>query len=117
MKLLFDHHLSRKLVRRLEDRFPNSSHVAFHSMSGAADVDIWAFAAREGYAIVTKDSDFNDLSALHGAPPKVIWLRIGNCTSADVESILRGHANVIEQFLAHAREPILEIVKLTTPEA
>jgi predicted nuclease of predicted toxin-antitoxin system len=116
MKLLFDHHLSRKLVRRLEDLFPGSSHVGFHNMSGAADVDIWAFAAREGYAIVTKDSDFNDLSALRGAPPKVIWVRIGNCTTAEVESILRGHAYSIEQFLSHATEAILEIILLTTPE-
>ena len=116
MKLLFDHHLSRKLVRRLEDLFPSSSHVAFHNLSAAADVDIWTLAAREGYAIVTKNSDFNDLSALHGAPPKVIWVRIGNCTTAEVESILRGHANAIEQFLAHATEAILEIIPLTTPE-
>jgi predicted nuclease of predicted toxin-antitoxin system len=115
MKLLFDHHLSRKLVRRLDDRFPDSSHVAFHGLADATDVDIWAFAAREGYTIVTKDSDFTDLSDLRGTPPKVIWIRIGNCTTAEVESILRRHADAIQSFLAHATDRVLEIIPLTTP--
>jgi predicted nuclease of predicted toxin-antitoxin system len=42
MKLLFDHHLSRKLAGRLGDQFPGSSHVAFHGLADAEDVDIWA---------------------------------------------------------------------------
>ncbi len=114
MKLLFDHHLSRKLVGRLADQFPDSSHVAFHGLSDAEDVAIWAFAERQGYTIVTKDSDFNDLSILRGAPPKVIWVRIGNCTTAEVESILRRHARAIEHFLTHASERVLEIIPFTT---
>ncbi|MDF5722677.1 MAG: DUF5615 family PIN-like protein [Rhizonema sp. PD37] len=32
MKLLFDQNLSRKLVNRLADIFPNSSHVQFHGL-------------------------------------------------------------------------------------
>jgi predicted nuclease of predicted toxin-antitoxin system len=115
MKLLFDHHLSRKLVRRLEDQFPDASHVAFHGLADAADVAIWIFAEREGYAIVTKDADFTDLSALRGAPPKVVWIRIGNCTTTEVERILRGHARAIHHFLAHPTDRLLEIIPLTTP--
>jgi predicted nuclease of predicted toxin-antitoxin system len=113
MKLLFDHHLSRKLVGRLEDLFPGSSHVVFHGLSDAEDSAIWAFAGQEGYAIVTKDSDFNDLSALRGAPPKVIWIRIGNCTTAEVAILLRRHAPAITHFLAHTTERMLEIIPLT----
>ena len=113
MKLLFDHHLSRKLVGRLEEQFPGSSHVAFHGLADAEDGDIWAFAGSEGYTIVTKDSDFNDLSALRGAPPKVIWVRIGNCTTTEVETVLRRHTRAIEHFLAHASDHVLEIIPLT----
>lgn len=40
MKLLFDHHLSRKLVRRLEDRFPESSHVVYHGLDDADDYEV-----------------------------------------------------------------------------
>jgi len=114
MKLIFDHHLSRKLVGRLNDLFPDSSHVAFRGLSDAEDIDIWTFAGREAYTIVTKDSDFNDLSLLRGLPPKVIWVRIGNCTTTEVEQLLRRHAATINQFLAHATERILEIIPLTT---
>jgi predicted nuclease of predicted toxin-antitoxin system len=114
MKLLFDHHLSRKLVGRLEDLFPGSSHVVFHGLSDAEDSAIWAFAGQEGYAIVTKDSDFNDLSALRGAPPKVIWIRIGNCTTTEVAILLRRHAPAITDFLAHTTERVLEIISLAT---
>jgi predicted nuclease of predicted toxin-antitoxin system len=113
MKLLFDHHLSRKLVGRLDALFPGSSHVAFHGLSDAEDSAIWTFAAQEGYTIVTKDSDFNDLSALRGLPPKVIWIRIGNCTTTEVELLLRRHAAAINHFLTDTSERLLEIIPLT----
>jgi predicted nuclease of predicted toxin-antitoxin system len=103
-----------KLVGQLEEYFLASSHVAFHRLSDAEDSAIWAFAGREDYASVTKDSDFNDLSALRGMPPKVIWIRIGNCTTAEVATLLRRHAPAIKYFLAHPTERVLEIIPLTT---
>jgi predicted nuclease of predicted toxin-antitoxin system len=110
MKLLFDHHLSRKLVARLADIFPNSSHVAFHGLDSADDINIWHFAQGNGYTIVTKDSDFNDVAAIRGAPPKIIWIRIGNSTNATVEAIIRKHFVLIEQFGEDSTSTILEIV-------
>ncbi|WP_448543711.1 DUF5615 family PIN-like protein [Roseiflexus sp.] len=84
-----NHHLSRKLVARVADLFPESSHVVFHGLDQASDIDIWTFARANGYTIVTRDNDFNDLSTLVGAPPKIIWLRIGDSTTARVEQVLR----------------------------
>lgn len=110
MKLLFDHHLSRKLVARLADQFPASSHVVFHGLDQADDIDIWTFARANGYTIVTKDNDFNDLSALRGIPPKIIWLRIGNSTTARAEQVLRTHATLIATFINHPTDVILEII-------
>ena len=48
--------------------------------------------------IVSKDSDFAERSARFGSPPKVIWLRIGNCTTARVEFVLRKAAQRIKAF-------------------
>ncbi|WP_157162651.1 DUF5615 family PIN-like protein [Cylindrospermum stagnale] len=45
MKLLFDQNLSRKLVTRLADVFPNSSHVQFQGMEERTDTEIWEFAS------------------------------------------------------------------------
>jgi predicted nuclease of predicted toxin-antitoxin system len=110
VKLLFDHHLSRKLVGRLADVFPESSHVAFHHLDQAEDSAIWNFARTHAYTIVTKDSDFNDLSTLRGAPPKIIWLRVGNCTSAVAERVLRSNASRIQHFITQSNDVILELL-------
>ncbi len=48
--------------------------------------------------IVTKDSDFEELAVLRGAPPKVVWVRFGNCSTHDVELALRQHAALVRAF-------------------
>ncbi|NJO07875.1 MAG: DUF5615 family PIN-like protein [Chloroflexaceae bacterium] len=110
MKLLFDHHLSRKLVTRLADLFPESSHVILHGLDQAEDMAIWQCARDEGYVIVTKDSDFNDVVTLRGAPPKIVWIRVGNCTTTTIESIIRRSYPLIEFFYHHPQSAILEIM-------
>jgi predicted nuclease of predicted toxin-antitoxin system len=75
VKLLFDHNLSPRLIRRLADLYPNSSHVYLLGLDRADDQAVWEHARREGYLIVTKDADFGDLCMLFGFPPKVIWIR------------------------------------------
>ena len=96
MKLLFDQNLSPKLVKRLTDLYPDSNHVYYLGIDLASDEEMREYARREGFVIVTKDSDFSDLCVLLGFPPKVIWIRRGNCSSADIESILRDHNPDIE---------------------
>jgi predicted nuclease of predicted toxin-antitoxin system len=110
MKLLFDEHLSRKLVNRLADVYPLASHIVFHELEHTEDSVIWSFAATEGYTIVTKDADFNDLAALHGSPPRVIWLNVGNCTTTAVEEILRRNFSVIEEFINESKSSVLRLV-------
>jgi predicted nuclease of predicted toxin-antitoxin system len=82
VKLLFDRNLSPKLVALLADLFPHSCHVQTAGLDCVDDVRGWDFARLNGYAIVTKDEDYNNLSVLRGCPPKVIWLQLGNCTTA-----------------------------------
>jgi len=98
MKLLFDQNLSPKLVKRLADLFPGSSHVQTDGLAVADDDQIWEYARLNGFAIVTKDADYNILSVLRGSPPKVIWLLLGNCTTAQVEAVFRARAADIDAF-------------------
>jgi predicted nuclease of predicted toxin-antitoxin system len=91
MKLLFDHNLSPRLVSHLADLFPNSTHVYLLGLDQVSDVEIWQYAKDHGYLIVSRDADFSELSVLHGYPPKLIWLRRGNCTTKPVELILRSN--------------------------
>lgn len=109
MKLLLDQNLSRRLLPGLIDQFPESNQVALLGFEKASDVDIWKFARNEDFAIVTKDADFVELSLLHGFPPKVIWLNLGNASNAEVSARLLAEADAIKSFLMNTTEGVLEI--------
>jgi predicted nuclease of predicted toxin-antitoxin system len=100
MKLLFDQNLSHRLVRALADVYPDCQHVRDVGLREAPDTRVWNYARSNGYAIVSKDSDFYQRSLTIGFPPKVIWVRLGNCTTAAIEELLREHAVTVEQFEA-----------------
>jgi hypothetical protein len=70
MKLLFDQNLSPKLAKRLADLFPDSSHAQYEGLDCANDDQVWEHARLNGFAIVSKDADFNNLSVVKGSPPK-----------------------------------------------
>jgi predicted nuclease of predicted toxin-antitoxin system len=98
MKLLFDQNLSPKLVKRLTDLFPDSSHVQSEGLDCASDDQVWEHARLKGFAVVSKDADYNNLSVVRGSPPKVIWLVLGNCSTAHVEAVFRARFADIEAF-------------------
>ena|ERR1043166_16348 len=107
MKLLFDANLSPRLVTSLSDVYPGSAHVYGYGGLAADDAAIWQIAKRDGYAIATKDTDFLELSLLHGAPPKVVLLRVGNVTTARLEHLLRLRADRVRQFALDPDEAVL----------
>ncbi|PYI82468.1 MAG: hypothetical protein DME26_17600 [Verrucomicrobia bacterium] len=109
MKLPFDHHLSHKLVKRLEDIFPDSTQTRLVGMSTADDIVIWEHARQHGFVVVSLDTDFYDLSVLRGHPPKLIWLRCGNSTVSEVEQLLRANLKRIETFAADPTTGCLEV--------
>jgi predicted nuclease of predicted toxin-antitoxin system len=98
MKLLFDQNLSHRLVVALADVFPGSVHVRDLGLARADDSAVWAFAKDGGYTIVSKDSDFHLRSFVEGYPPKIVWLQVGNCSTADIEVRLRRNADELTRF-------------------
>lgn len=107
MRLLFDQNLSRTLVGGLRDVFPESQHVTALDLDTATDRGIWDYAGEHGYVIVSKDSDFRQLAFLHGPPPKVVWLRVGNASTSTVLRILLDHTHVVEAFALSEDEALL----------
>lgn len=79
LKLLLDENLSRRMVPLLESYFPESTHVCLVGLENALDAEIWSYAGQHDFVIVTRDSDFSDMAALYGPPPKVLHLGIRNC--------------------------------------
>ncbi len=98
MKLLFDENLSPGLVQSLEPEYPGSSHVRTLGLLGATDRAIWERARLDAYTIVSKDNDFRQLSFVHGAPPKVIWLAVGNAETEAILHFLRSQRVAIQTF-------------------
>jgi predicted nuclease of predicted toxin-antitoxin system len=96
--LLFDQNLSFRLVAALDDLYPGSAHVRDFGLERASDEDVWAYAAKNHFAIVSKDSDFRQRSFLFGHPPKCLWLCIGNCSTAQVEELLRNRCEDVQRF-------------------
>lgn len=109
LKLLFDENLSARLVVVLVDVFPESAHVSAHGLLGASDRLVWECAASQGFVLVTKDEDFQRLSVYLGAPPKVIWIRLGNCATTDVARLLRMRVADIDAFAAHEESAFLAL--------
>ena len=98
MRLLFDENLSHKLGRLLADLFPDSIHVREVGLKAADDPLVWDYAKNNGLMIVSKDSDMHQRSFVFGYPPKVIWVRLGNCSTSDVEQLLRRRFAAIKAF-------------------
>lgn len=100
MKLLFDENLSPVLPVALADCYAESQHVRDVGLKACADAFVWEYAARNALVIVTKDSDFRQRSFLHGHPPKVIWIALGNCSTRTIENLLRRRRAEVAEFLA-----------------
>lgn len=109
MKLLLDENLSPGLAHRLDDLFPGTLHVRDVGLESADDNTVWLFAMHNGFCIASKDADFHQLSFLNGSPPKVIWIQRGNCSTAQIEHLLRTHSDAILEFDADAEATFLAL--------
>jgi predicted nuclease of predicted toxin-antitoxin system len=98
MRLLLDQNLSHRLTVALADVFPGSMHVRDLGLAHADDEAVWACAKDGGYTIVSKDSDFHQRSFVEGYPPKIVWLQVGNCSTADIEARLRRNVDELARF-------------------
>lgn len=111
VRFLLDENLSPRLASALKDVYPGSVHVRDVQLKGTSDEQIWLFAANNNYTIVTKNDDFRGMSLLRGAPPKVIWLVVGNTSTAEILRILLAHTTAIEAFVSEPDTSLLTLRK------
>jgi predicted nuclease of predicted toxin-antitoxin system len=110
MRLLFDQNLSHKLAARLADVFPSSVHVRDIGLQAATDSDIAKYALAEGLTIVSKDADFLALRfVLSREHIRMVWVRLGNGSTDQVEAALRARQAAIEA-LAEDPSQVIEIL-------
>lgn len=98
MKLLLDENLSRRIIPLIESYFPESTQVVYAGLASEDDRQLWEYARCNDFTIVTKDSDFHEMSIIYGHPPKIIWLKCGNQTKQHIADILTQNIDAIERF-------------------
>jgi predicted nuclease of predicted toxin-antitoxin system len=111
MKLLLDANVSWRLGPILKEHFGECVHADNIPELDfpAKDTKIWQYAKDNGYTVITRDNDFNDLCTIRGFPPKIIWLRTGNCSRNFTADLLIRSKLAIEEFLKSEESGVLEI--------
>ncbi|MBB34191.1 MAG: hypothetical protein CME88_05035 [Hirschia sp.] len=96
---LIDENLSWRLVRLIEQEFPDCRHLSSCGLMTARDEDVWAYAKANGFVLLSKDDDMQELVERHGAPPKLVWLKLGNVSTSQIAQVMLSRANDIRDFL------------------
>ena len=99
MKLLLDQNISFRITSKIQDLFPGSKQVRDLGLENSKDSFLWNYAKDNNYCIFTFDGDFYDLGLIRGSSPKVIWLRLGNTSTQNIEIVLRKNYDLIKTFL------------------
>jgi predicted nuclease of predicted toxin-antitoxin system len=107
LKLLVDENLPPRIAVDLADLFPESAHVGSVGLGSTDDSVIWEYTKAHGFAFLTKDKDFANLSIARGAPPKVILLQTGNCSTGQIIQIVRNNAVRFTDFEDDAHRSLL----------
>lgn len=102
--MLFDQNISFRIIKKFEDVFPEAKQVGQLNLYNSSDIEIWNFAKENDFSIVTFDSDFIDISALKGHPPKIVWLRYGNTSTENIAEALKKQHSIIIEFLSSSDE-------------
>ena len=111
MNLLFDQKISHKILKKLPSEFSKCQQVRFVGLEDSSDFDIFQYAKRNGFAVVTFDSDFIDLNAMYGTPPKIIYLNTGNLTTKNISELLLNNILRVNHYLDSNSDDILELIK------
>jgi predicted nuclease of predicted toxin-antitoxin system len=112
MKIIIDENISSRLVGRIQHVFPDVEHVKTLGLMTVNDFNIFMFARQNGYdAVLTLDEDFYNIQLTHGVPPKIIWLRVGNCSTIALTETIMSNVDTIYAFLFDPNLECLEIYK------
>jgi predicted nuclease of predicted toxin-antitoxin system len=111
LNLLFDQNISPRILKILPQQFSDCQQVRLVGLGDSSDFEIFQFSRENDFAIVTFDSDFVDLNAMHGSPPKIVYLNTGNLTTKNISELLMDNILRINHYLDSDSDDILELIK------
>lgn len=97
----------------LDQRFPGSSHVIYLGLDQADDSRVREYAAEHGFTLATKNTDMVDLCVVKGAPPQILWFRVGNCPTSVILDVLEVNDARIKAFEASS-QVVLSLFRFVT---
>lgn len=110
MKVLIDQNISHRIIPFLAEYFDILTHVRETGLMNSYDYQIFMYARETKYdAILTLDEDFQHHILIHNAPPKVIWLRVGNCSTKHLSDVIIQNIGDINAFVHNDNFEIIEI--------
>ncbi len=98
-----------ELQKKLSKDFIDSKHVFEISKERLSDLEIWQFARKNNFMIVTYDEDFYEWQLMRNYPPKIIWLRFGNAKNEVIIDKIIEHKESIEKLAKDDDLGLLEI--------
>jgi predicted nuclease of predicted toxin-antitoxin system len=111
MRFLFDQNISHRILKYLSTSI-EATHVRNVRLINSSDQEIWEYAQKNKYIIVTQDSDFNDIYLLKGFPPKIIWIKSGNLKTSEIAELIHNGYQKIIEFDNNLELGLLEIYKI-----
>ena len=99
MKFIVDAQLPPALAHFLATKNEEVKHVLDLQMLEASDSEIWTLALKEDWVIISKDEDFPIRASVSANAPKIIWVRIGNCSKQTLLRIFNDHWRKIKTEL------------------
>ena len=100
MKLLIDMNLSPRWITVLKESGFEALHWSTVGQSNAHDSEIMAWAAANGYIVVTHDLDFSAILAVtQGVTPSVVQIRAEDVSPSVIGTIVVGALHQMESEL------------------
>ncbi len=112
MKLFFDQNISYRIVKKVNEIFPESIHCSTAGLNGKPDLLLRKFCKENNFTIITFDSDFYEMANLYGHPPKIIWIRSGNKTTNEISNLLHKYESQIKDFIIDKESPNLACLEI-----
>ncbi|MDR2865033.1 MAG: DUF5615 family PIN-like protein [Spirochaetaceae bacterium] len=99
MKILLDANISWKSTKILSPILGECLHVDNIGITvPARDIDIWNYAKKNEFIMITKDNDFIDLLEIKGYPPKIVLLKTGNNSSKALVQLIINSKKLIQEL-------------------
>lgn len=76
------------------------------------DQAIWEHARKQDFVLVTFDTDFVQIAALRGAPPKILLLTLRNPRHSAIGSLLVLRREQIERFVSDLEQGSPAVMEL-----